>query len=308
MTEASTPMDDAFHTPDDSRWWTETVWFSWIVPERGLIAYVYPVFRPNVGIQFGGVVVFGDKAVSPWEEPVNAFDWHQPLPPDLDLRDMTLASGLSIRVEKPGELYRVQYSGRDTEFDLTVRTAGPALVTRSATPPLGAGHVDQMCHVTGHMTLDSETIAVDCLSIRDRAAWGVRQDGRQPRVHYSWGAASADEYFLTAGIHRDGVDTLTTGFFMRHGKWSPVVSGERRVRRNDAGQVTHVEIAGRDELGRELSVSGKATDRHLFEGYPGMICWTGLIEWDLNGQIAWGEDQDVWSPGGWRRHRLSSAR
>ncbi|GGL13097.1 DUF7065 domain-containing protein [Nocardia jinanensis] len=304
MNHSLTPLDDMFHPPTDDPWWTETVWFSWIVPERGLVGYVYPVFRPNVGTQFGGVVVFGDRPVPPWEEPVHAFDWHQPIPPGLDLRDMTLASGLTIRVESPGEVYSVQYSGRDLELELTVRARGTALVTRSSTPPLGAGHIDQMCHVTGHMVLDSQKSAVDCLAIRDRA-WGSRRDGRQPRVSYSWGAASADEYFLAAGVHRDGIDTLTTGFLMRDGRWSPVISGRRRTVRGADGQVTEVEIAAVDELGRELAVSGRATPRHLFEGYPGMICWTGLVEWNLDGQTAWGEDQDVWSPGSWRRHRLA---
>ena len=50
--------------------WTETVWFSWMVPERNLLGYWYTVFRANLGIVFGGVLVFDDTAVLPWELPV----------------------------------------------------------------------------------------------------------------------------------------------------------------------------------------------------------------------------------------------
>ena len=30
--------DDQFHTPEtEDPWWTETVWFSWMIPERSLL-------------------------------------------------------------------------------------------------------------------------------------------------------------------------------------------------------------------------------------------------------------------------------
>ena len=58
------PSDDQFHPPEtDDPWWTETVWFSWMVPERNLLGYFYPAFRANLGIQFGGVLVMDDTAV-----------------------------------------------------------------------------------------------------------------------------------------------------------------------------------------------------------------------------------------------------
>jgi hypothetical protein len=32
------PEDDQFHPPEtDDPWWTETGWFSWMVPERNLL-------------------------------------------------------------------------------------------------------------------------------------------------------------------------------------------------------------------------------------------------------------------------------
>lgn len=297
--------DDAFHPASDDPWWTETVWFSWIVPDRGLIGYFYPVFRPNVGVQFGGVVLFGQDGVPPWEEPVHAFDWHQPMQTDLDLRDLRLDSGLALRVIEPGRTYQLAYDGRDLVLDLNARAVSPALVTRSSTPPLGAGHVDQMCRVTGSMVLHGERIDVDCLAIRDRA-WGPRPDGRQPRVSYSWGAASDKDHFLAACVHRNGIDVVTTGFLVRDGHWSRITTGERTTTRAANGQVETVRVTAEDEDGRRVDVQGSALGRHLFQGYPSMICWSGLVRWDLDGLDAWGEDQDVWSPRGWRRHRSTT--
>lgn len=58
------PEDDAFHPRTDDRWWTETWWNAWFVPERKMIGYFYPVFRHNIGVQFGGVVVYDDRGPS----------------------------------------------------------------------------------------------------------------------------------------------------------------------------------------------------------------------------------------------------
>ena len=45
------PEDDMFHPPESADpWWTETVWFSWMVPERNLLGYWYTVMRANIGV------------------------------------------------------------------------------------------------------------------------------------------------------------------------------------------------------------------------------------------------------------------
>ena len=44
--------------------------------------------------------------------------------------------------------------------------------------------------------------------------------------------------------------------------------------------------------------------RCVFNAYPHMFCWASLTEWDVNGARCWGEDQDVWHPGRWRRFVL----
>ena len=47
-----TDADDRLHPhPTDEPAWTETLWFAFIVPERKLLGYIYPVFRPNLGVK-----------------------------------------------------------------------------------------------------------------------------------------------------------------------------------------------------------------------------------------------------------------
>ena len=41
-----TTEDDNFHPATDDPWWTETIWFAWMVPERNLLGYFYDTVTP----------------------------------------------------------------------------------------------------------------------------------------------------------------------------------------------------------------------------------------------------------------------
>jgi hypothetical protein len=76
--------DDNLHLPtSDDSWWTETVWFSWMVPERKMLGYFYPAFRSNLGVMFGNVLVTDASADLPWEIPFFEEFWHLKMPTDL---------------------------------------------------------------------------------------------------------------------------------------------------------------------------------------------------------------------------------
>ena len=293
-----TTDDDTFHPRTDDPWWTETVWFAWMVPERNLLGYFYPVFRPNVGVQFGGILVMDDSAELPWEIPVFDFGWHARIPEGLDLRDARLDNGMWLRAIEPTRVYEFGYDGRDLTVDLRYEGVVEPLVTH-ATPPFNKGHIDQIGRVTGSMTLRGETIAVDCYAMRDRA-WGPRQDGPQPKVGYAYATASPDHAFLAISIDRNGDDLVSHGFLQRDGQWHPVVDGRRTVERDERGRPARVTVDARDDAGRAVHAVGTPVARQVFTAYPSMFCWNSLVHWEVDGADAWGEDQDVWHPRKWR--------
>jgi hypothetical protein len=300
-----TPADDELHPRTDDPWWTETVWFAWMVPERNLLGYFYPVLRPNKGVQSGGVLVMDDTGVLPWELPVLDWDWHQPIPPDLDLRDATFAGGMRLRNLEPMTAWQLGYQSREIELDLRVEAAIRPLVTM-ATPPFNKGHIDQICRVTGTVVLHGEQIPVDCFAMRDRS-WGPRQDGRQPTVAYDYATADPDNAFLAVSVRKDGHYGVTTGFLIRDGVWARVVSGQRWADRGADGRPLTVRVEATDELGRSLRAEGTTTARQVFTAYPSMFCWDSLTHWA--GDVAgWGEDQDCWHPRRWRRFLLEEHR
>ena len=193
------PEDDQFHPPEtDDPWWTETVWFSWMVPERNLLGYFYPAFRANMGIQFGGVLVVDDTAVVPWELPAFEWSWHEPLDraarPARHHEPPRRACGSAA--SSPVACSASACDNDDLSFDLTFEALCRPLLTRQEPPFNHGAHVDQPGRVTGSFTLHGEAFEVDCIAMRDRS-WGVRRAGRQPKIGYDHGTASADDGFLS---------------------------------------------------------------------------------------------------------------
>ncbi len=299
------PEDDMYHEPEsDDPWWTETVWFSWMVPERNLLGYWYFVVRPNIGVIFGGVLVFDHTAVLPWEIPVFDWHWHQPKPALVDLRDLDVLNGMTLRCDEHGRRFRFGYTADHVAFDLTYDALMQPMLSRK-TPPFNHGnHVDQPGRVTGRFMLRGEEIAVDCIAMRDRS-WGIRKPRRQPKLGYCHATADAHSSFLAITIDRNGHDGLVGGYLMRDGAWSPLVEGERRVRRDAGGRPAEVEMYAVDELGRSLEAIGQTVSRQVFTAYPDMFCWNSLAEWHYDGVTAWGEDQDIWHPRKWREYAAS---
>jgi hypothetical protein len=295
------PEDDMFHPPEsDDPWWTETVWFSWMVPERKLLGYFYPAFRANIGVQFGGVLVVDDTAVLPWELPAFDWSWHLPLDEPPDLRDTTnLLNGMTLRCHEPGRVFQFAYDNDDLSFDLTYEALLKPLLTRHEPPYNHGTHIDQPGRVTGRFTLHGEEMAVDCIAMRDRS-WGIRRDGRQPKVGYCHGTVSADDAFLAISVDRKGDDRILRGYLVRDGRWANLVSGTRRVERDAEGRPATVLIDAVDELGRSLAAVGTTVSRQVFTCYPSMFCWNSLVQWQLDGDPCWGEDQDIWHPHKWR--------
>ena len=60
------PDDALFHPAGDDPWAYESYWFSFFVPERKLMVYVYPWFRPSLGIAAGGVSAWDHTGAEPW--------------------------------------------------------------------------------------------------------------------------------------------------------------------------------------------------------------------------------------------------
>jgi hypothetical protein len=136
--------------------------------------------------------------------------------------------------------------------------------------------------------------------MRDRS-WGIRRPHRQPKIGYDHATASAEDGFLSISVDRKGDDRVLRGYLLRDGEWRPLVGGTRSVERDAEGRPARVTVDAVDDGGRALHAVGEPVSRCVFNSYPHMFNWTSFTRWKFDDVEAWGEDQDVWHPGKWRR-------
>jgi hypothetical protein len=284
--------DERFHPPPtDDPYWTETAWYSFWNEERRVSGALYPMFRPNLGVAACTVFVWDDTDDRPWRVPYGRSRWHLPMPGG-DLTELELA-GLRYRCVEPLSRWDLTYADGD---DLTVDLAYEAVIPPH---PVGVaedrGHFDQPGRVTGRLVLAGEEIAIDCLSMRDRS-WSVRADDGDIRAGYSYGTASPGSAFHTMSFLAGERDVVVAGYLVRDGEVSDVISGTRRVEERAEGRPLRVRVEATDAQGRHLDVRGECVNRLAFQSSPNLFAWMSLTRWDLDGEEAWGEDQDIWSP------------
>ncbi|MCU1344792.1 MAG: hypothetical protein JWL70_1058 [Acidimicrobiia bacterium] len=305
-----TDRDDQMHPWGTSPDWVETLWFSFYSVERSLGGWLYVQVRPNLGTASGGAFVYQPGACLPWELPFYAFFNHQPLPvpaEELNLADVTFRNGVSVKVVEPGMVYELGYRFRDqSDFVADLRFEGltpPVPHLQGAPPFVGSSHYDQHGRVTGSLELHGEHIEIDCFAVRDRS-WGRRPEHvglAARRLSYAFGTFGADDAFLVfcmppAQEQESEVEQLSTGYLLRDGQLRRLEQAERRNVRDPAtGGIERVDIEMTDTDGRALSVRGTAVSRMFLNA--GGLCINTMLRYqsDSHDQVAWGEDQDVFS-------------
>lgn len=298
--------DDSFHFHQMSdRWWeTETAWFAFCNPERKLGGWLYSMFRPNIGTVAGGCWIWDAEAHLPWEVPYSANYTAMRLPRDQDLTDISLPTGVRMKVLEPLRRYELGFTDEDRlNLKLVFEAIMPPRPLRKGESSFkNLNHFDQFGFVSGEIQLHGERIPINCLAIRDRS-WGPRPEHRPGKSAYVTGIASPNDAFLAVTKWNDEADPIAYGFMIRDGKIGDIISGHRRVERcSDRGWVTRIIIEGKDEFGRDLHavgerISGIIINRHSF------IDSNGLIAWTINGKRGHGEDQDMWPVHRWSAFR-----
>lgn len=301
--------DDDFHPFDQDPWWFESFWFSFFVPERQLMIYVYPWFRPALGTCGGGVLAWDSLAREPWNIVHHDYAWHLPYKPGAQLwKDGVLHLPQNVRITpiEPLMRFRVEYAHPDFDLDVEFSAIRPAHV---ASKPIGdsklfGGRIDQAGHIVGKVRVGAEQLTVNCFCIRDRS-WGIRRDDNyNMHIGYFHATVSADEAFLAVADHSraDGdISPLVNGYLVRDGRLLPLNGGTCWVERDSAGVPVAARLNAKDSEGRALDAVGDAVSSFAYQPFPGMFNWSSLARWRFGSCEAFGELQDTWHPDGWRR-------
>lgn len=293
-----TPDDDALHPPSPHRWFHETAWFWFHVPERRLGGWLYNWVRPNVGTSGGGCWIWDDSAWFHMEVPYYACYNNLPLP-ECDDGVLRFASGTTITTLDPLTSYRLEFVDRDIiSVDLVFDAVMEPWVAEADGEPPVAHHLDQVGRVHGELVLRGETIPVDCLAIRDRT-WSLRSERwKDGRVGYC-NAATTDLAFLAqsaAAMRGEDDDRVRTGYYLRDGRRARLVDGSRVIERDpEHGHLRTIRVEAEDTDGRRFTAEGTGLNAMAMP-IPGVhaVVWSCLVDWSIDGVRAWGEDQDAW--------------
>jgi hypothetical protein len=289
---ALTAADDNLHQPtSDDIFWTETAWFAFSIPERSLTGFIYPVFRTNQKICSAGVFIWDHAREAAHEILYSQNYWHIPLPNDLTR--MNLLTGLSYEVIEPLHKYRVRYDGDGVSFNLIYEGLIQPQLTKKE------DHLDQPCHVQGVFNFHGIEYPVNCYEMRDKS-WHVRSDLKPGLAadltegSYTY-ASDGKTAFLAKTYGADKNETMVhSGWLLRDGRVSSLVSGKRMVVRETDRPPGTLIVHGTDELDRTFSAKGVTVNRFPFQSTPAILAWICGTKWDIDGQPAWGEDQE-WS-------------
>lgn len=288
-----TADDDGLHPAGDDFYQTETFWFSFFIPERDMGAWVYVSVRPNAGVTAGGLWLWDGTSALPWDIPF--YESYSALKPArFDGTTLHSPTGATIRTTEPGRAYDIRFSDRDRiSVELTFEgLEDPVPLQQGAPPYPAASHYDQTGHVTGSLNLDGQSIEIDCYAMRDRS-WGSRHERGYQRVGYTW-LASPQCSLLTYSAPTSTSDDIHSGYIRIGSDVHKIVEGRRTVARDPAqAWIDELTIAVIDDRGKEFAVHGTSRSRLVLPGSTS-VCVNSLLEFDLNGDKVYGEDQDVW--------------
>jgi hypothetical protein len=261
--------------------------------------------RPNIGTSGGGAWVWDDSTFLHLEVPYYACYGNLAFEPGSDLRRHRFPSGVTVACLEPLAGYRLGFAdGERLVVDLVFRAVMPPWVGEPVGDPPRAVHFDQVGRVTGSVVLDGAEHTVDCLAIRDRT-WAPRSE-RWAEGHVGYADACNETVaFLVATTG----DRVRSGYLVRDGRRSAVVDGCRQVERDpEHGFLRRIVVEAEDADGRRFRATGEGSSRMAMP-IPGVhgVVWTSLVDWRIDGQQAWGEDQDAWPIAGWSSFRRRSS-
>jgi hypothetical protein len=147
--------------------------------------------------------------------------------------------------------------------------------------------------MTGTICLDGRIIPIDCFSMRD-TSFGPREYESLATGSYFWGIA-ADSAFHAIAMGEGDEQKVVGGFIWQDGDMSSLVSGTRKVIEYGRHGPRRVLFEAIDQLGRTIAATGRLEEGLVFTGYTDHTVVWSLIEWDRNGIVHWGDNQEFCS-------------
>jgi hypothetical protein len=300
-----TRADFDFHENDGTdRTWTETIGGVFSVPEAGILANVYVLARPNLGVVTSCVNVHQGLCRTPYEIDFHDPQVHLPCPPSLS--DFRLESGLSVSVDDDCG-YHFGYRSEDgnCEFELDFKpvmqpwdmhdaATNPLLppegVVAASETGLGAGwahgHFDLVNEITGTLRLRGQSYDVHCVEGMDHS-WGPRPETGGQDVAVTWLHVTLGPRFamhLAVALDVEGNEVtygaLRFGYVVEDGEVTGITSA-RVTAEVDSLIPVRNHISATDARGRHYEFRGTSVGGAPWYSWNPFTCsFSSLMEYD----------------------------
>ena len=301
------PADEFLHAvpADASYTHTETSYWGFCVPDRNLMAEIYIWFHPVLGTMSAGVLLFTGKRGSSLAADFVHHHHFLPMPDAIDSYRIEPV-GLEIQVLEPLREIRMRHQDpdRDVSFDV---------LFSAAMPPVGrpnGHHLIQVMRTTGELELYGESIPIDGYFTRDRS-WGADRFETPmdvPPITWMTGNASDDLAFHLVAFDEPSLrpdwldhyerpvagDNLMWGFIRRKGETRSIRRAAKLTRRAADGVTPDgFTLQLEDVAGDVLDLEGTITAQAPWATWQNVVVWYSLTRWEIDGQEAWGDCQDI---------------
>lgn len=290
----------------------ETYWFSFDLPELGIIGNVYCWIHTQLRMASAGVMIW--QGVKRYYHQAEHFNYQQFLPYPLVTDDGVDVPeiGLKIRIVEPHVRHEIHYDDPDTNTSLRLQTRG----LMPAVKAVGRPHLEQAMHVSGEMVLNGQRHAVNANSMRDRSWRGKRPEAsaKHPPIAYvngisldgtvafnfcgsddpDRGADWADRYDIPKSA------LFLEGWVHREGRLHKIVGMSRVTVRDpdDFNRVLSWECTLQDEDGRQHVIKATRQAAMPFAPWYNIFCdWLqmrfeldgGIVGYAMSNESFWGD-------------------
>jgi hypothetical protein len=293
------------HEPHDSL--TETWAYMFWMPRQKISCIAYLWVHPNLRVLTGGLTVFqGNKS-----HHLKGEIYDMPIFNAMDRcifengRDIRVPNGFRAHILEPFKTIHLTYEdkARRNALDLTFTAAAPPLMRESRK------HFDQIMDVKGDLSLLGKKYKVNCWGSRDRS-WGEpRPENPYPIPPYTWMTGRFPSGMMwNANGHDDPkrrpewlraykvapADIFKDGWIYRDGemlrirKFSKITKRDPRTCR----PLRH-DITLEDSKGRAYHIRGEIFASTPWGGWFNMNCYVCATRWSWNGEVGYGDTQEV---------------
>ena len=268
----------------------EAAAFMFAVPNEGIAGFLYP-WVDNKGMAGSAVCLFGPAIATPIKERFEEIA----VPDSMSFHDWDVR-GLTMKLGEPHRTVDLSFRGERVQIECHYEALHPPYAFSSHKDGCPSYYADdrteQHGHLTGTLTVDGKTYALDTLMQRDHS-WGTRIWGLNQ--HYKWfhatTAQSAVHFFEMQSFGR----TLLRGYVFKDGQMAEISSVSYDFKFDDAMHHEAIDVIATDSAGRTTAISSTVFAKFQYDADPMIVLNEGATTVTIDGVSGTGWCEFCWN-------------